>query len=160
MRICAISDTHAGSLRELPERALGLLSKSDLIVHAGDYTSPSVVEELRAIGDFKGVYGNMDAAEIKRTLPSALTFEVKGIRFGVTHPPEGGTPLGLEKKAMAKFDNVDVVIFGHNHKAQKKTIDDLQLINPGSASGTFPALRSTMCTIDLQETLRAEIIYL
>jgi predicted phosphodiesterase len=41
----------------------------DLIIHAGDYKSKNLLDQLRDLGNLKGVYGNMDPEEVRRELP-------------------------------------------------------------------------------------------
>ena len=60
MKIGVISDTHAQELNDLPQKLVEALSDADMIVHAGDYTHKSLLDELKTLGPFKGVYGNTD----------------------------------------------------------------------------------------------------
>jgi len=160
VRVGAISDTHARSLGELPQEALKMLSKVDLIIHAGDYTHLSLLEELRGMGEFKGVFGNMDPPEVRKVLPQVLKLEVGGFEVGVTHPSEGGPPFNIEKRVKEKFSRPKVIIFGHTHIARKRVVDDILFINPGSATGAFPAINETMCLLEISDTIKAKIVRL
>lgn len=79
MRVIVLSDSHADSIDLLPRKAIDELSGADLVVHAGDYTGRELLEELRQLGNFKGVHGNMDPPEIKRELPALETIVVVAI---------------------------------------------------------------------------------
>jgi putative phosphoesterase len=158
VKVGAISDTHAKRLNELPKDALKILSDVDLIIHAGDYTHVSLLEELRSMGEFKGVFGNMDPPEVRKALPPLLKIEIGRFEIGVIHPPEGGPPFNIERRVRDKFSKPKVIIFGHTHMARKKMINDILFINPGSATGAFPAVHETMCILDVGNTINARIV--
>ena len=61
MLIGLISDTHIPDrARELPEKVIEAFENVELIIHAGDLTSPKVIEELENIAPVMAVQGNMD----------------------------------------------------------------------------------------------------
>lgn len=151
MEIGVISDTHAGSLQDIPEFILKALAEVDLIIHAGDFTSMAVLEGLRTLGEVKAVHGNMDSPALKQTLPLKEEFEISGKRFGLTHG--FGGPQGIAGKIRQLFAEVDVIIYGHSHEPHNKIIEGSLLFNPGSARESFGLL-----TID--ESVKAEIIKL
>lgn len=70
MKICVISDTHTDSIDDMPRRILDELSGADMILHAGDFTGKSLVDALRKVGPFRGVYGNIDGPDVRKELPS------------------------------------------------------------------------------------------
>jgi len=151
-RIVAISDTHAKSLGQLPQELVALLRQADYVVHCGDYTSLSLLEELRGIAKrFIGVHGNVDPREVRDQLPPKTVFEVDGTRIGVIHPHWGGGPWGLEEDIAAEFDGVDIILYGHTHDTCHKTMGEVILLNPGQA---YPAFRTpasaAIVTIDAQ----------
>ena len=43
MRVAVLTDTHVGSIQELPGQMLKALAEVDLIVHAGDFTESTVL---------------------------------------------------------------------------------------------------------------------
>ena len=158
MRLGVLSDTHGDSLEELPRWVLNEISDVDLIVHAGDYVKKPLLDGLRRMGNFVGVYGNMDSADIRNELPASCVFEAKGHKIGVTHPAEGGAPVWLERDVKVKFENVKVVIFGHSHKAKSEFIEDILYFNPGSATGSFPATYESIGIITIDEKINGAII--
>ena len=103
MELAVLSDTHASNLESLPKAVLDALARVDLIIHAGDYTGKMLLDDLRSLGEFRGVYGNMDSSKIKSELQEVEVFEANGFRIGVTHPSEGGSPFRLEKRVKKKF---------------------------------------------------------
>lgn len=161
MKICVISDTHAEDLSSLPDRILDALDEVDLIIHAGDYTSINLLDQLRDLGNFKGVHGNMDSKELKDELPAKELLELEGFRIGITHPSEGGSPVGVEKRVETKLgEDLDLIIYGHTHKPVNKKIGDLIYFNPGSAAGVFPARYSTYGILKLEDEIEGQILKL
>ncbi len=158
MRIVVLSDSHTDAIDRLPGRIVDELSGADLIVHAGDYTGLQILEELRRRGNFRGVHGNMDPPEIKRGLPALETLVVGDRRIGVCHPSEGGLPLGIEGRIRAKFQNVDAIIYGHTHRAKNERRGGVLYFNPGSATGTFPALTKTFGILTIGNETSGEIV--
>jgi len=137
MRIGIISDTHVKTVNELPATIVTALAGVDLIVHAGDFTERPVLEGLRRLGTVKAVCGNMDSSELKRTLPQKELFVVGRKKVGLIHG--WGGPWGIANRVREMFSDVDIIIFGHTHKPQKITQNNILLFNPGqgySALGT------------------------
>ena len=153
-RIVAISDTHAKSLSQLPQDLVALLPEADYVVHCGDFTSLSLLEELRGIAKrFIAVHGNVDPREVRDQLPPKTVFEVNGTRIGVIHPHWGGPPWGIEDDIAAEFDGVDIILYGHTHDTCHKTIRDIVFVNPGQAYPMFRTSASAaLLTIDARGT--------
>ena len=110
MKIVIISDTHADSIDNLPRRVLDELSGADMIIHAGDFTGKRLLDALRKIGPFRGVYGNIDGPEVRKELPAIDTIQAEDFMIGVNHPAEGGSPLTLEHRLRPKFPGVQAII--------------------------------------------------
>jgi putative phosphoesterase len=114
---------------------------------------------LRELSDFKGVYGNMDADEIKRELPDKDIFEIGGVRIGITHPSEGGSPFGLRRRVKSKLgEKLDLVIYGHSHKPANEREGNTICFNPGSATGAFPARYKTYGVLRIGDEIEVEIV--
>ena len=158
MRIGVLSDTHVQELEDLPRDVVDELTSVDLIVHAGDYTGKRLLDELRKLGDFRGVYGNMDPPKIRSELQAVEVFEVAGFKIGVAHPAEGGSPFRLENRIRKKFKQVDVIIYGHTHRVKNETQDNILYFNPGSAIGAFPARYKSYGILKIQKGIEAKII--
>jgi len=133
-KILAISDTHAKSLSALPKALLSEISTADIVVHCGDYTDISLLQELKHMAKrFIGVYGNVDSIDIRREVPAKTTFEIDGVRIGVIHPYWGGASVGIEEAIAKEFHGVDLVLYGHTHDAGYETRDGITFVNPGQA---------------------------
>ena len=158
MRIGVLSDSHARSLAELSPKIVERLARMDLILHAGDYTNWQVVEDLRKLGPFRGVAGNMDPMTIASELPERDIVQVQGKRIGLVHG--SGGPSGTAQWARRRFpEDVDAIVYGHSHIAKVVVVEGVLMFNPGSASGRFPARYASfgILTID-EEGIRPEII--
>jgi hypothetical protein len=102
VKIGIISDTHVRSIEEIPAVTRKVLANVDLIVHAGDFTEKAVLDGLRLLGQLKGVRGNMDSVELRRTLPEKDVFQAGGKKIGVIHG--SGGPWGRRARG-AEFPN-------------------------------------------------------
>jgi uncharacterized protein len=158
MKIIVISDTHTDSIESLAKTLVDELSSADLIIHAGDFTSKRLVDDLRKLGRFRGVYGNIDGPDVRRELPEIDTVDAGGFRIGVNHPSEGGSPITIEQRIRRKFQDVQVIIHGHSHRAKNEKKDGVLWFNPGSATGKFPALKKSYGILTVGDEIKGEII--
>ena len=129
-----MSDSHVTSLSpELLEKLRRL--NLDLIIHCGDYTGIDVVRQLRSIGNFCGVSGNMDSMEIRTQLKEKELIEVEGGRFAIFH---GHGTFFLDKGLKNKFKGkkIDVYVHGHTHRLRKEKKGGVYYLNPGR----FPSM--------------------
>ena len=131
--------------RRLPDACVRELERADLILHAGDFTTPSVLEELRRFAPVEGVHGNMDAAELRVLLPERRVVEVAGHRIGMIHEP--GPRTGHEARLAAAFPGCELVVYGHTHLPELVTFGDVLILNPGSPTERRRAPAHTMATI-------------
>jgi putative phosphoesterase len=160
VRICVISDTHADSIDSLPGRVIDELFGSEMVIHAGDFTDKKLVDALRRIRPFRGVYGNIDGPEVRKELPAIDIVQVEDFKIGVNHPSEGGSPHTLEQRLRPKFPEVQVIIHGHSHQTKNDFRDGVLWFNPGSATGTFPARQETYGILTIGKEIHGEIIRL
>lgn len=131
--IAIISDTHLPrGNRSLPTECVSRLREADLIIHAGDLTTVSVLEQLRAIGEVAAVAGNVDDAAVRELLPARLELAIGDIRLGLVH--DGGAAKGRLQRLHRSFNAVDAVIFGHSHipMLERDPATGFQIFNPGS----------------------------
>lgn len=159
--ILVIADTHVRAVQELPGGILQAIKQVEWVVHCGDYSSITVLEELRRLArHFVGVYGNADPADVTHQLPPEVTFKLEGRTIAVVHPHWGGHPDGLEEKLAAQFPHADAILFGHTHEPCNLTLDGTLLFNPGQGYASFMVPASIgILTVSKQE-LRAEVLIL
>ena len=147
MRIGAVADTHVlEALPELPPEVLEALDGCALILHAGDITDASVLEQLGRLAPVVAVEGDHDRAA-GLGLPAQRIVEVAGHRLGLIHgrrarPVEIAaaglsaargrlSTLGLERSLLRRLGAVDAVVYGHLHVAGVSHIDGVTFVNPG-----------------------------
>lgn len=164
MELAIISDTHVpGRAGGIPDWVRERVEAVDHVIHAGDFETPAVVDEVRSLagGSFTGVRGNVDAADVD--LPDVATVECGGVEFVVTHGT--GDRIGYEDRvaaAVREHGSPDAVgVAGHTHEQTDEVHDGVRILNPGSATGANPASGATMLTAtaedgDLSVTLHSE----
>jgi putative phosphoesterase len=131
LRLVVISDTHLPrGARRLPDACLRELEGADLILHAGDFVSAAVLEELREFAPVEGVHGNMDDPELRAALPARPVVEAAGARIGMVH--DAGSRAGREARLAASFPGCDAVAYGHTHIPQIDRHVEVWILNPGS----------------------------
>jgi putative phosphoesterase len=103
---------------------------ADLIVHAGDFSQPSLLADLRELGPVAAVHGNVDSPELRRDLPETISLELGDVVLGVIH--DAGPAKGRLDRLRASFPDADAVVFGHSHMPLHEERDGFQIFNPGS----------------------------
>ncbi|WP_458402991.1 metallophosphoesterase [Methanobrevibacter sp.] len=132
MLIGLISDTHIPDrAKVLPQNVLDAFSDVDMILHAGDLTSMSVIAELENIAPVMAVQGNMDRAN-GIDLPQARVIEAEGLRIGLIHGEVYPRADTQQLVYLAKELNADILVSGHSHQPKIEKTDGVLLINPGS----------------------------
>jgi len=149
MKIGVLSDTHIHLAEEIPAEVLMAFSKVDLIVHAGDFVGLEVLEGLKQLGEVKAVHGNVDSMKLRSLLPEKEFFMVGTKKVGITHG--WGSPEGIENRVKGLLGDVDVIIYGHSHRARIEQIGNVLFFNPGPGRQSYGIL-----TID--EDVKGEII--
>ncbi|MCA1062973.1 YfcE family phosphodiesterase (plasmid) [Cytobacillus spongiae] len=133
MKIVVTADTHLPKKsRGLPEELRIDLLKSDLIIHAGDFQTIEIYQQLKDFGELIAVAGNVDHPDLKELLPQKMIIEKKGLKIGLVHGDGAGKTT--EKRALETFqhDDVGVIIFGHSHIPFSRYQNGIFLFNPGS----------------------------
>lgn len=128
-----MSDTHLPvRAKRLPEQLLAEVERADVVVHAGDWVDVATLELLAGRARrVVGVHGNNDGGELRERLPEVARVELGGVRIGVVH--ETGAAKGREERCLARFPEVDVLVFGHSHIPWDSVAGGrLRLLNPGS----------------------------
>jgi len=156
-RLLLISDTHIpGRARRLPEAVLAASDAADLVIHAGDWVSASVLDELEQHAEVLGVWGNNDGAELRERLPEVARRTIDGVRFAVVH--ETGQAARRELRMDAAYPDADVLVFGHSHIPwDTVTPRGLRLLNPGSPTDRRRQPVCTMMTAVVDEGRLREV---
>ncbi|GAB2710268.1 putative phosphoesterase [Microbacterium marinum] len=150
-RLLLVADTHIpGRARHLPAALLRAADAADLIVHAGDWVSEAVLDELLGHGEVIGVYGNNDGDDLRARLPEVARRVVEGVRLAVVH--ETGPAPRREQRMDAAFPDTDLLVFGHSHIPWDSTTPaGLRLLNPGSPTDRRRQPHRTHMIVDLAE---------
>ncbi len=156
-RLLLISDTHIpGRARTLPESVLRAADAADLIVHAGDWVSASVLDELEQHGEVLGVWGNNDGDDLRSRLPEVARRTIEGVRFAVVH--ETGAADGRERRMDAAYPDDDVLVFGHSHIPwDTVTPRGLRLLNPGSPTDRRRQPHKTFLTLTVDRGVLRDV---
>ena len=128
--------------RELPARCIELLAEADLIVHAGDFSERSVLDQLRELGRVLAVHGNVDSDELRRELPERITVDLGDVALGLLH--DAGPARGRLDRLRREFPEAAAVVFGHSHMPLHETDAGFQIFNPGSPTERRRAPARTM----------------
>jgi hypothetical protein len=132
LRLLLLADTHLPArARDLPEQVWSEVEAADVVIHAGDWVTPDLLDALEARATrIVGVWGNNDGAELRRRLPEVARVELGGLRWGVVH--ETGSKQKREERMRAEYPDLDVLVFGHSHIPWDTEHEGLRLLNPGS----------------------------
>jgi putative phosphoesterase len=149
--VAVISDTHLPRAnRRIPDACVASMRASDLILHAGDFTYPEVVEQLRGIGPpLEAVHGNVDTEEVRRLLPEVREVRAGGARIGLLH--DAGPAAGRLERMRARFPKADAVVFGHSHIPLHEEREGFQIFNPGSPTDKRRSPRHTMGIAEIDD---------
>jgi putative phosphoesterase len=142
--VAVISDTHLPrGTRRIPDACVASLRASDLILHAGDFTSEQVLNTLQELGPpVAAVHGNVDEEALQRALPAVREVDAEGVRIGIVH--DAGPADGRIERLRARFPKSDAVVFGHSHIPLHEQRDGFQIFNPGSPTDKRRQPRFTM----------------
>ncbi|PJJ71841.1 hypothetical protein CLV46_1394 [Diaminobutyricimonas aerilata] len=132
-RIVVVADTHVPArAKRLPDAVWHDIEAADLVVHAGDWVVPELLDEFeRRSRRFVGVWGNNDGEALRSRLPEVAHVELEGLRMGVVHIT--GDAKGREQRCDRDHPGLDVLFFGHSHIPwDTVTPAGMRLLNPGS----------------------------
>ena len=136
--IGVISDTHDLLRDEVIEKLKGC----DAIFHAGDISSPEVLEELKKIAGVYAVKGNADESW-GDDLPVLLETEFYGLKVCMAHK---------KRDLPADISSYDVVITGHTHKYSETKKGNVILLNPGSCGPRKQGQPVTMAVLHISDS--------
>ena len=105
-RIGIISDTH----NLLRPEVLEILKGCDCILHAGDVTKESLLDQIRFLGNLYVVRGNNDG-DWARGIAKVLTFQIEGVSFVMAHE---------WRHLIGQTEGTNVAVFGHTLAESRK----------------------------------------
>src|SRR5260370_37354031 len=160
-KIGVISDTHIPHFKQLPAATWQHFKDVELIIHAGDLSVLSVLNELETIAPVVAVQGNVEYEEVILELPIKREVVVGHCRIGIVHIL--GDSKTHARVARREFPDARVVVFGHSHIPYNQEHDGQLLFNPGSATDRRRQPRCSIGVLDVDydsESVRGEIIWL
>jgi hypothetical protein len=178
-QIGLLSDTHVPHAQAaLPPALSDCFAGVDLILHAGDLVSLSVLRDLRRIAPTQAVRGNFHFLAPwphDLCLPLYLDLEIESQRIVVTHghlsfwrsvrekiwllrpDPQGRANRRMLQAVPRAFPGADVYVFGHSHRPLIQRQDGALFINPGVACpskfGPPSVARLTVTPDDVQAVI-------
>jgi putative phosphoesterase len=130
VRIGLLSDTHGF----LDDVIFTHFAECDEVWHAGDFGTPEILQQLQSFKPTRGVYGNVDGAEIRADIPKNLSWDCDGMTVFMTHI--GGYPGNYDRSAKAELQRLRPALFicGHSHilKVMRDPALGLLHMNPGA----------------------------
>ncbi len=128
-----IADTHVPRrARDLPTQVWDEVAKADVVVHAGDWVAPELLDALEARATrLVACWGNNDGPALRARLPERADAVLEGLHLTVVH--ETGSAAGRDARMSRLYPDSDVLVFGHSHIPwDTTTASGLRLLNPGS----------------------------
>jgi putative phosphoesterase len=150
LRVGVVADTHVGEfLDELPETVLEALDGCALVLHAGDLSVPSVLDDLERVAPVVAVRGDHDRLD-GLALPETAVVVAGGHRIGVVHGVRRklvdasiitaavlagrdlGYRAGLHRALVRRLGPVDCVVYGHWHEPACVRVGGVLVFSPGA----------------------------
>jgi putative phosphoesterase len=158
IKVGVLSDTHLhGVNEEIRNIYKAYLADTDLLLHAGDIVSEEVLEFLSA-KTLYAVCGNMDPRRVRKRLPVKRVLQLGDYRVGLIHG--WGAAEDLEERIAPEFSGVDIIVYGHSHRAANHWKDGILFFNPGTATGYSRMNKWSFGILELGSNIHAEIVIL
>jgi len=157
-KILLLSDTHS----YIDDDILKYVKQADEVWHAGDMGSLKVTDAIKALKPLRGVYGNIDDAEVRLEFPEHNRFMCEDVDVWITHI--GGYPPKYNSRVYEgiKVNPPRLFICGHSHILKVMPDKKLNLIhmNPGAVGKHgFHKVRTMLrFTIDGKKVDNLEVI--
>jgi putative phosphoesterase len=134
MIIGVLSDTHLIEPDKwFLAKAEQCFAEADMILHAGDLTSLSVLDVFNG-KTVHAVHGNMCGPKTRNVLPESKIVEVENFSLALVHG--FGFSPNIEDKLFDAFAPVDCIVYGHTHRPVCYRYGPTLIMNPGSFTGT------------------------
>lgn len=143
MKILIISDSHDNVVNLEKVLAWAKENGVEAIIHAGDLSAPSILAKVLG-PNFSGpiylILGNVGDAVLTKVVADKFSqvkyygeqgeFELAGKKIALAHEPAKAEPF-------IDSGQYDLVIYGHTHQAEVKTVGQTLVVNPGTVGGLF-----------------------
>lgn len=151
VKVVVLADTHAPRRwKSCPPAVAEHLSDADVILHAGDVCTSSVLDELREYAPVHVVLGNNDGPQVADWgALETLQLNLAGLRVAVIH--DSGQARGRTARMRRRFPSADLVVFGHSHIPMDVTGDGVRIFNPGSPTDRRRQPRGTIGILRIED---------
>jgi hypothetical protein len=157
VRVVVLSDTHAPRRwRACPPAVAGHLRQADLILHAGDVCTASVLTELAEFAPVTAVVGNNDDPSVAEWGAAATAeLDLDGLRVTMVH--DSGAAAGRLTRMRRRFPAADLVVFGHSHIPLDESARGLRIFNPGSPTDRRRQPHGTLGVLEIDSGHLVEV---
>jgi uncharacterized protein len=151
VKVVVLADTHAPRRwRQCPRDVAEQLATAELILHAGDVCTATVLDELSSYAPLRAVLGNNDGPDVAAWgAPETLEFEVAGVPVAMVH--DSGKAAGRSARLRRQFPAAQLVVFGHSHIPLDEAADGIRIFNPGSPTDRRRQPRCTFGVLDFDD---------
>ncbi|HEV2355085.1 MAG TPA: metallophosphoesterase family protein [Puia sp.] len=131
IKIGLLSDTH----NFLDDAIFRHFATCDEVWHAGDFGNAELARRLADFRPLRGVYGNIDGADVRAGFQDKLRWQSEGVRVFMTHI--GGSPPAYNSTVIRELrkEPANLLICGHSHILRIRYDEkmDCLYMNPGAA---------------------------
>jgi uncharacterized protein len=151
VRVVVLSDTHAPRRwRTCPPAVAGYLRQADLILHAGDVCTASVLTGLAEYAPVTAVVGNNDDPSVAAWgAAETAELDLDGLRVAMVH--DSGARTGRLPRMRRRFPGADLVVFGHSHIPLDEAAPGLRIFNPGSPTDRRRQPHGTLGVLEVDD---------
>jgi uncharacterized protein len=128
------------------------LRGADLILHAGDVCTATVLDELAQYAPVTAVAGNNDGPDVAAWgAAETASLAIDGLPVAMIH--DSGPAAGRVARLRARFPSAGLVVFGHSHIPLDVTSGDgsLRIFNPGSPTDRRRQPHGTLGVLDVAD---------
>jgi uncharacterized protein len=149
VRIVVLADTHAPRRwRACPPLVAAHLRRADLILHAGDVCTASVLTELAEYAPVVAVLGNNDGPDVADWgAAETAGLDLDGLSVAMVH--DSGAAMGRLARMRRRFPAADLVVFGHSHIPLDEFGPGLRIFNPGSPTDRRRQAHGTLGILEI-----------
>jgi uncharacterized protein len=151
VRVVVLADTHGPRRwRVCPPPVAAHLRTADLILHAGDVCTASVLAELAQYAPVVAVIGNNDQPDVAAwgATPTA-ELGLDGVQVAMLH--DSGPAAGRLARLRKAFPEADLVVFGHSHIPLDEEAPGLRIFNPGSPTDRRRQPHGTIGVLQIED---------
>jgi uncharacterized protein len=159
VRLLLLADTHIPRrARDLPAQVWAEVRKVDVVLHAGDWVAPELLDTLTATAArLVACWGNNDGPVLRSRLPERADVLLEGLHFTIIH--ETGSAAGREARMSRLYPDTDVLVFGHSHIPWDATSSTgMRLLNPGSPTDRRRQPSCTYMTATVENSQLVDVV--